>query len=60
MLRRLGLDPAIVSGPFITTIVDGTGLIIYFAIARYVLNLWDLLVHGWERERRLLWFGTGQ
>jgi magnesium transporter len=33
------LDPAVVSGPFITTIVDGTGLIIYFEIARYLLKL---------------------
>jgi magnesium transporter len=39
VLRRLGLDPAIVSGPFITTIVDGTGLILYFEIARRLLGL---------------------
>ena len=39
VLRRLRLDPAVVSGPFITTIVDGTGLIIYFEIARYLLKL---------------------
>jgi magnesium transporter len=39
VLRRLRLDPAVVSGPFITTIVDGTGLIIYFEIARYLLQL---------------------
>jgi magnesium transporter len=28
VLRRLHFDPAVVSGPFITTIVDGTGLVI--------------------------------
>jgi magnesium transporter len=39
VLRRIGLDPAVVSGPFITTIVDGTGLVIYFELARRVLNL---------------------
>ncbi len=39
VLRRLRLDPAVVSGPFITTIVDGTGLILYFEIARRLLNL---------------------
>jgi magnesium transporter len=39
VLRHLRLDPAVVSGPFITTIVDGTGLIIYFEIARYLLDL---------------------
>lgn len=39
VLRRIGLDPAIVSGPFITTIVDGTGLVLYFEIARRLLGL---------------------
>lgn len=37
-LRRLRLDPAVVSGPFITTIVDGTGLIIYFTLANWLLT----------------------
>jgi len=39
VLRRLGVDPAVVSAPFISTLVDGTGLIIYFEIARFVLHL---------------------
>jgi magnesium transporter len=39
VLRRLRLDPAVISGPFITTVVDGTGLIIYFEIARRLLDL---------------------
>jgi magnesium transporter len=39
VLRRLRVDPAVVSAPLITTIVDGTGLIIYFEIARLVLGL---------------------
>ena len=39
VLRRLRLDPAIVSGPFITTVVDGTGLVLYFEIARRLLKL---------------------
>lgn len=39
LLRRVGVDPAVVSAPFITTLVDGTGLFIYFEIARYVLEL---------------------
>jgi magnesium transporter len=38
-LRRLRIDPAVVSAPLITTLVDGTGLIIYFEIAKYVLRL---------------------
>ncbi|MGH2462254.1 MAG: magnesium transporter [Candidatus Limnocylindria bacterium] len=39
VLRRLRIDPAVVSAPLITTVVDGTGLIIYFEIARLVLAL---------------------
>lgn len=38
LLRRVGVDPAVVSAPFISTLVDGTGLIIYFMIARAVLS----------------------
>jgi magnesium transporter len=37
--KRLGVDPAVVSAPFITTFVDATGLIVYFLIARAVLGL---------------------
>lgn len=32
--KRLGVDPAVMSAPFITTFVDATGMIIYFEIAR--------------------------
>ena len=32
-------DPAVVSAPFIATLIDGTGLIIYFKIAQYFLGL---------------------
>lgn len=39
VLHRLRLDPAVVSGPLITTLVDGTGLIIYFSIAQVLLNI---------------------
>jgi magnesium transporter len=39
VLRRLGVDPAVVSAPLITTLVDGTGLIIYFEIAKLVLGV---------------------
>ncbi|TVQ80460.1 MAG: magnesium transporter [Bradymonadales bacterium] len=35
-LRRLGLDPATASAPFVATFVDVTGLIIYFAVASAV------------------------
>lgn len=37
ILTRLGVDPAIVSGPFMSTLVDTTGLFIYFTIAGLVL-----------------------
>ncbi len=36
---RLGIDPAVISAPFITTLVDATGLFIYFSIAKTVLGL---------------------
>lgn len=39
LLHRLRLDPAVVSGPFITTVVDGTGLFMYFTIARMLLGV---------------------
>jgi magnesium transporter len=39
ILRRLRVDPAVVSAPLISTLVDGTGLIIYFEIARLLLSL---------------------
>lgn len=37
--RRLGFDPAVFSAPLITTIVDATGLLIYFQVARLVMGL---------------------
>lgn len=39
VLRKLKFDPTVVSAPFITTLVDGTGLVIYFTIAKAVLDL---------------------
>lgn len=36
---RLGVDPAVVSAPFVTTIVDAGGLLVYFLIARAVLGI---------------------
>jgi len=37
--RLIKMDPAIMSGPFITTVVDVVGLIVYFEIARHVLGV---------------------
>lgn len=36
---RAGMDPAVVSAPFITTVVDATGLVVYFLVAGAVLGL---------------------
>jgi magnesium transporter len=38
VLRRFGLDPATSSAPFVATLVDVTGLIIYFSIAAVILR----------------------
>lgn len=38
ILRRIGVDPATSSAPFVATIVDVTGLIIYFLIAMNILK----------------------
>jgi magnesium transporter len=39
LAKRLGIDPAVVSALLITTLVDATGLIIYFLLARAILGL---------------------
>lgn len=38
VLRRLGLDPATSSAPFVATLVDVTGVIIYFTIALFIMK----------------------
>lgn len=38
ILRSLGFDPATSSAPFVATLVDVTGLIIYFVVAKVVLT----------------------
>jgi len=38
MAKRVGVDPAVMSAPFITTFVDATGLIIYFEIALRIVH----------------------
>lgn len=37
-LKRLGFDPAASSAPFVATLVDVTGLIIYFSVALLILR----------------------
>ncbi|MFL5495866.1 MAG: magnesium transporter [Gemmatimonadales bacterium] len=38
VLRRIGFDPASASAPFVATLVDVTGLVIYFTVALLVLR----------------------
>ncbi|POZ61958.1 magnesium transporter [Chromobacterium alticapitis] len=38
VLKKMRIDPAVVSAPFIATFIDGTGLVIYFNIAKLVIT----------------------
>jgi magnesium transporter len=38
LLRRLGFDPAVSSAPFVATLVDVTGLVIYFSVGIVILR----------------------
>jgi magnesium transporter len=38
LLKRLGFDPATSSAPFVATLVDVTGLVIYFTVALVLLR----------------------
>ncbi|MGQ0767546.1 MAG: magnesium transporter [Gemmatimonadota bacterium] len=39
LLKRANIDPAIASAPFVASLVDVTGIVIYFSLARRVLHL---------------------
>ncbi|GAB3213942.1 magnesium transporter [Marinactinospora endophytica] len=39
LARRVGVDPAVVSAPLVSTLVDATGLLIYFTVARAILGV---------------------
>lgn len=39
LLKKIKIDPAVVSSPLITTIIDSTGLFIYFTIAKIFLKI---------------------
>ncbi|MEL6553625.1 MAG: magnesium transporter [Cyanobacteria bacterium J06621_11] len=39
LFQSLGLDPALMSAPFITTVVDVLGVLIYLYLARYMLGI---------------------
>ena len=38
LLKRIGFDPASASAPFVATLVDVTGLVIYFSVAFAILH----------------------
>jgi magnesium transporter len=38
LLRKVKLDPAVCSAPFVATLVDVTGLVIYFNVALWLLH----------------------
>ena len=38
VLRRIGFDPAIASAPFVATVVDVSGVMIYFSVATVLLR----------------------
>ena len=38
LLRRLGFDPAASSAPFVATLVDVTGIVLYFNVAYRILR----------------------
>jgi magnesium transporter len=38
LLRAVGFDPAVASAPFVATLVDVTGLVIYFGVAALILR----------------------
>jgi len=39
LLTKLKLDPAVISSPLLTTVIDSTGLMIYFTLARFMYHL---------------------
>ncbi|RKN05239.1 magnesium transporter [Streptomyces radicis] len=39
LAKKLRIDPAVVSAPMVTTLVDATGLVIYFSTAKVVLGI---------------------
>ena len=39
LAKKIGLDPAVMASPFITTIVDAVSLLVYFSISRSILGL---------------------
>jgi magnesium transporter len=45
VLKRIGFDPATSSAPFVATLVDVTGLVIYFNIAMIIFGHIGHIIH---------------
>lgn len=43
LFQSIGLDPALMSAPFITTIVDVLGVLIYINLARSIIGTWGII-----------------
>jgi magnesium transporter len=39
LIRRMGLDPAVVSAPGVASLMDVTGIVVYFSVAQFILSL---------------------
>ena len=39
LVKQIGLDPAVMAAPLLTTIVDAISLLVYFAVASALLHL---------------------
>ena len=39
LAKKVGMDPALMAAPLVTTVVDALGLIVYFSVAKVFLNL---------------------
>jgi len=39
LLRRVGFDPAVASSPFVSSVVDVTGIVVYFTVAQQLLGI---------------------
>jgi len=39
LVEKIGIDPTVVSGPVMSTLVDATGLFIYFSVATIILQI---------------------
>jgi magnesium transporter len=51
LLRRLGFDPATSSTPFIASLVDVLGIIIYFNMAKLILA--EVIEHGLKAKQAM-------